>query len=107
MSSVLNGVNRKSSYLNRGLVIACLNVNSLMAHIDELRVFMQDSKIDVLAINESKLDSSISDHEVYIPGFEIIRKDRMVNGRKGGGVCLYLRCNLNRTRFARIFRLIG
>jgi len=56
---------------------------------------MKDSKIDILAINESKLDNTINDHEVYIPGFEIARKDRQTNGRKGGGVCFYLRSNLN------------
>jgi len=85
---VLSGDNRKFTLFNRGLVI-----NSLTAHIDELRVFMEDSKIDILAINESKLDDTINDDELYLPGFEIVRKDRMLNGRNGGGVCLYLRSN--------------
>ena len=31
----------------------------------------------------------------YIPGFEIVRKDRKINGRNGGGVCTYVRTNLN------------
>ena len=87
--------NRKFNFFNRGLAIACLNINSLTAHIDELRVFMRASKIDILAINESKLDKTINDHEVYIPGYEIVRRDRQINGRKGGGVCFYLRSNLN------------
>ena len=56
---------------------------------------MYDSKIDILLINETKLDSTIHDSDVYIPGFEIVRKDRRVNGRKGGGVCIYLCTNLN------------
>lgn len=30
-----------------------------------------------------------------MPGFELVRKDRKVNGRNGGGVCIYLRTNLN------------
>ena len=54
---------------------------------------MYDSKIDILLINETKLDSIIHDSDVYIPDFEIVRKDRRVNGRKGGGVCIYLRTN--------------
>ena len=33
--------------------------------------------------------------QVYIPGFEIVRKDRKINGRNGGGVCTYVRTNLN------------
>ena len=52
---------------------------------------MTDSNIDILAINESKLDNN---HEVYIPGYEIVRQDRQINGRKGGGVCFYLRSNI-------------
>ena len=76
----------------RGFVMACLNINSLLAHIDELRVFMNDSKeIDILAINETKLDPSIWDEEVYLPIYELIRKDRPINGRNGGGVCFYIR----------------
>ena len=100
----------------RGLVIACLNINSLLAHIDELRITilglqsisrdvahnashprrldptmelikysfvlylqhgrhdvkckpsMYSTKIDILCINETKLDSTIGDHEVCLPG---------------------------------------
>ena len=48
---MLIGENRKFNFFNRGVATACLNINSLTAHIDELRVFMRDSKIDILAIN--------------------------------------------------------
>ena len=75
--------------------MASLNINSLLAHIDELRVFMSTSKIDILSVNETKLDFTIDDSELYLPGFEIIRKDRKINGRNGGGVCFYVRSNLN------------
>jgi len=56
---------------------------------------MRDSKIDILAINEWKLDDTINDQEVYITGFKIVRRDRQINGRKGGGVCFYQHRNLN------------
>ena len=46
--------------------------------------------IDVLASNETRLDSTISNKEVHIPGYEIVRRDRNSNGRSGGGVCFYL-----------------
>ena len=46
---------------------------------------MSSSKIDILHINESKLDSTVSDDEVYIPTY----------GRNGGGVCTYVRTNLS------------
>ena len=48
----------------------------------------------MLAINEPKLDGTISDTEVYIPGYITIRKDR---SRSGGGVALYIRENLSYT----------
>ena len=74
----------------RGFVMAALNINSLLAHLDDLKVFVLDSKIDVLAINETKIDSSVNDNEIYLPGFEVVRKDRSVNGRSDGGVCIYI-----------------
>ena len=75
--------------------MAALNINSLLAHLDDLKFFVLDSKIDVLAIKETKIDSSVNDNEIYLPGFEVVRKDRSVYGRSGGGVCIYLRSNIN------------
>ena len=46
-------------------------------------------------MNESKLDSTVCDDEVYIPGFEMVKKDRKINGRNGSGVCTYVHANLN------------
>lgn len=77
---------------NRGFKIASLNVNSLIKHIDDLRIFLADNPVDVLAINESKLDDSIKNCELYIPGYEITRRDR---NRNGGGVCFYIKTSIN------------
>ena len=51
-------------------------------------------------MNESKLDSTVLDDDVYIPGFNCkSQKSRSVNGRNGSGVCTNVRTNLNyRTR---------
>lgn len=78
-----------------GLVMASLNINSLLAHIDELRLFMETSTIDILAINETKIDPLIKNNEISITGFDVVRRDRPTNGRFGGGVCLYVRANIN------------
>ena len=76
--------------------MACLNINSLVSHIDNLRVFMSQFKdIDILALNETKLDATIKDGEVHLPGYDVVRKDRERNGRNGGGVCIYVRSNIN------------
>ena len=63
--------------------MACLNINSFLTHIDSLRVFTSQ-KIVVLAINETKLDSSIRDTEVCLPGFEIIRRNLETSSRNVG-----------------------
>ena len=56
-----------------------LKINSLQPHIDKLRVFILSPKVDVLVTNESKLDSTVYDNEVYLTGFELVRIDRRVN----------------------------
>ena len=75
--------------------MASLNITSLLKHIDELRVFLNDQNIDVLAINETRLNESISDQDVKVQGYDIIRRDRLTNGRFSGGVCFYIRSNIS------------
>ena len=73
------------------LKIASLNVNSLLKHIDEIRVLLEKYTFDILAINESKIDNSIPDNEIHVIGYDLIRNDR---NRYGGGVVLYVRDNI-------------
>ncbi len=56
--------------------------------MDELRVLISNSTVDILAINESKIDDSVFDNEINIIGYNMIRNDR---NRFGGGVVLYIR----------------
>ena len=72
-----------------------MNISSLTAHIDELRVLLADRPIDVLAINETKLDGNVSDNEVqYLYRFlvnKLLVAIAPCNGRSGGGVCFHVR----------------
>lgn len=70
--------------------MAALNIASLSKHtcIDELRNYMISKPVDILAINETRLDCSFPDSAVSIPGYSLDRKDR---NRNGGGVALYIR----------------
>ena len=90
--SLLNSHLPKEMSNNRGFKLAALNIVSLQAHIDELRVYMHSKVIDILAINESRLSSSISNGEVSIPGYILERNDP---NRDGGGVALYIRNTIN------------
>ena len=77
----------------RGFKIASLNVNSLSAHIDEVRILLDDNFLDVLAIQETKLNNSHRDSEFYIPRFDLVRRDRISDG--DGGVCFYIKSSIN------------
>ena len=75
------GKSLDSEITGRGLTMACLNINSLLAHINELKVFVSNQNLDIIAINETKLDNTIHDNEIYLPGYDVARKDRSTNGR--------------------------
>ena len=61
--------------------MALLNIVSLPKHVDKLRISKLFMYFDLFALNETRLDSSISDGLVNISGYDIIRKDR---SRRGG-----------------------
>jgi hypothetical protein len=71
----------------RGLHFIHLNTRSLLPKITELRIIAQKTKAAVISITESWLDESISDNEISIQGYSVIRKDR---NREGGGVCTFI-----------------
>ena len=59
-------------------------------------MLLATSPID--AINETCLNPTISDNDVYIPGYDIIRRDRAfksANGKTYEGVCFYVRSSVN------------
>ena len=52
-----------------GLQAGFINVNSLRAHIDQIRQFLSDSpSYDLFGIAETWLDSAVSDDMIRIPG---------------------------------------
>ena len=52
---------------NRGFKMACLNINGLVKHSDELRVLLAEFSFVILGINETKLEESIKSSELHIP----------------------------------------
>ena len=65
------------------------NVMSLAPKIDELRVSIANSNVDVVCITETWLKGHIEDHVVSVAGYHIARKDR--KSIEHGGVCTYVR----------------
>ena len=70
----------------KGLAVASLNINGLRSHIDEIELLLNDLDIDILALNETKLDDSINRQIT-----EIAKQVRLDRSRQGGGVSLYVR----------------
>ena len=66
--------------LRHGFKLASLNVNKLSTHIDEIRVLLADKCLDVLAIQETKLDVSNNNSDFYICG---------------RGTCFYIKSTIN------------
>ena len=49
-----------------GLKMCCLNINSLVKHFDELKVFIECEAPHIFGINEIKLDDTVTDKELRI-----------------------------------------
>ena len=71
--------------------MASLNVTGLRGHLDQVKILMNDMGIDILVLNETKLDSSIDQNITEIAGYNQQRLDR---SRFGGGVSKYVRDNI-------------
>ena len=73
-----------------------MNINSLLAKIDETCFFAKQSNVLIIEINESKLDSSILNSEIGIMGYDAIRINR---SRRRDRVARYIKkslsCNYN------------
>ena len=82
-------------FRNRGLKFAHLNIHSLVAKIDELRLLLRNASFDVIGLNETFCDSMIDDSELHIDDYVLLRRDRT---RHGGGVAVYISKRFNYKR---------
>ena len=73
--------------------IGHFNINSITAEnrLNQLSDICQTLNFSVLVITESKLDETIPSNLITIPGYhQPVRRDRIINGRNGGGVLIYI-----------------
>ena len=74
---------------HQGLKLAHLNINSLLAKLDEFRLFLHHYRVDILVLTETKLDDSVSSKEISLSCYMAAgHKDRT---RHGGGIICYAR----------------
>ena len=83
------GWNRPALSQQPGLKIAHLNIRSLPGHLDEFRILMKDNPFDIMCLTETWLNSSDTDDELLIDGYNLIRNDRKTAHRGGGSAIYY------------------
>ena len=79
----------------RGMSIASLNVNGIRSHLDEIQLLMNTLEVDIMAINETKIDPG---YPVELRAIRGDQEERLERSARGGGVSAYVR---NSIRFNR------
>ena len=76
-------INLRKAYQNNPL-IGYININPLREKIVSLREILSKAPIDILYVDETKLDASFPDHQFKISGYQFpsLRRDR--NSKRGG-----------------------
>lgn len=80
------------------LLLCHVNCQSLVAHLDEFRLFFNANHYHIICISETWLRPSITNDFLSLPGYTLIRCDRI--GKTGGGVAMYISNLLNITILA-------
>ena len=81
-----------TNHTKKYIEICHVNVRSLKpdqrsVKLDELYSTALEKNFDVICVNETFLDETISDKDIELPGFQVFRNDR---NRHGGGVAMYV-----------------
>ena len=78
----------------KGIKIVHLNIRSIWKKIDQLRLLLQNSKIDIITISETWLSEKMNSSLLQIEGYQLFRHDRcyLTSSKKtGGGLITYVR----------------
>ena len=81
-----------NAFPRKGLTFLNINARSLIPKLAEIKIIAQQTNAAVISITESWLDHTVTDNEINIDGYTIIRCDR---NRNGGGACTYIRSDLS------------
>lgn len=71
-----------------GIKLCHINVRSLLTNIIDFRSQLMENNFEIVGIGETWLTSEVSDQNIEINGYNIVRKDRL--HRRGGGVMMYV-----------------
>lgn len=81
--------------LQSGLRCGHININGIRSKLDEVKLLLDESSLDLLAITETHLSDNVDDDEIMIENYSLIRKDRMGTKNHWGGTAIYFKDHLN------------
>jgi hypothetical protein len=93
---------------SENMIIANVNCNNHLLHIDEMSIRFEGSGVDVVGVNDTFLTQSVSSMTVEIVRYRLLRNDESVYGRPetgGGGVGLYLKSYLKNRLVAETYQV--
>ena len=70
------------SYYKYNMSVAHVNINSIWNKIDEVKLLLNEGLFHILAISETKLDSTYNSSLLQHPHYRMLRRDR----KKGGEI---------------------
>ena len=83
----------------KGFKIVHLNIRSLPRKIDQLRLILEGSTIDIMTISETWLHNKIDTQLISIQGYNVHRLDRVTRSirdtKRGGGLLVYYKTSLD------------
>ena len=88
----LESTETKNEIHNTGFKVMALNIFSLIPHLDELRIFLNEQRPHIIGITETKIDSNIDNSHIEIDDYVVERNDR---NRHGEGVAMYIHKSVN------------
>lgn len=77
--------------IKRGIHINHINAQSLNNKIDEFRLLVENSSVDVICVSETWLKETTPNSIINLNGYQIFRADRTT---RGGGVAIYIKNNI-------------
>ena len=90
----------------KGLKVCHLNARSILNKIDQFRLHFEKSGIDVITVSETWLTKGISSSILQMHNYKLFRWDRSffndtdTNVKKGGGLLIFVRDDLNFEAYA-------
>ena len=82
----------------KGFKMVHLNIHSLSKKIDQLRVILEGSSIDIFTLSERWLHDKIDSQMIHIKGYHSFRQERNsfdTIKKRGGGLITYIKSSLD------------